>query len=215
MIRSAGRTCLLAALVLLPGAALAQCPSGPKPAVIGYEVAEVMSISTSMKGGGAPRRDATATIVGWAAQGSPICPTSLGLDPCTVTVVATDLIRLDTGQGPVKGTFYVLGPGDNDSDGDEGILIEGWIRGTIDLSPALHANTPIAHLTGGSLQGRGVKGTPVEHQTFKADFEGTFRLPFPGPGGPSYLCPGPVIQPVEQDEQSLGVPTVRLEITFQ
>jgi hypothetical protein len=195
----------------MPAAALAQCPSGPSPEAIVYEVAEVMSI----RPGGAGRRDATAAIVGWAAQGSPICPASLGLDPCTVTVFASDLVRLDTGEGPVRGSFYVLGPGDNDADGDEGILIEGWIQGTVDLAPVLGSGVPIANLTRGSLFGRGAKGTPVENQNFRASFEGTFRLPFAGPSGPSYLCPGAVVQPVEQNEMSLGVPTVRLEIVFQ
>jgi hypothetical protein len=207
---SVGRACLLAVVLLIPNLALAQCPA-TDPDALTYEVAETMLI----RGGGAGRRESTATIVGSVRQGTPVCPASLGMDPCPVTIIASDVIRLDTGEGPFHGDFYILRQDAPDSiDGAEAIVIHGSIRGTIDLTPVLVSHLPLVNLTGGSLQGRGAKETPVANQIFRADFDGVFRLPFLGPEGPSYLCPG-VIQPLASNEMSLGVPTVRLEITFQ
>lgn len=164
------------------------------------------------------------TITGSVREGTPLCPLT---DPpiavggyCTLSVIASDFIGAKAGQGPVDGVFYVLGPGDNEVDGDERVLIEGTLHGVVDLAPAL-ANDPIplGRLIDATLRGRGAKGTPVANRLFTAEFDGIFRLPFLLPDQHAYyLCPSdadPVAQPVAQDETALGLPTVRLEITFK
>ena len=216
-----GRAALVAlvtAVLLVPGLARAACPTDP--GAILNEVAE-MGMFKLGADGQRKSRQATATIVGKAREGTPICPVT---NPpiavggyCTVSVIASDLIRLDTGQGTVSGDFYVLGDLDNPDDGDDGILIQGTLRGAIDLSPAFSVPPlPFANLKNASLQGRGAKNTVVANQVFRADFEGIFRLPFTlEPGGPAYyLCPGGP-QPLTSKQMSLDIPTVQLEITFK
>jgi hypothetical protein len=206
---------LATAILLVPGLALAACPTDP--GAILNEVAE-MGMFKLGANGQRKSRQATATIVGKAREGTPICPVT---NPpiavggyCTVSVIASDLIRLDTGQGTVSGNFYVLGDLDNPDDGDDGILIQGTLRGAIDLSPAPFG---FALLKNASLQGRGAKNTVVANQVFRADFEGIFLLPFTRvPGGPAfYLCPGGPLQELTSKQMSLDTPTVQLEITFK
>jgi hypothetical protein len=206
MMRSLGRACLLAAVLSIPSPALALCLASPGAVV--YEVAETIAI----RPGGPGRRDATATLVGWIQAGTPICPGALGPDPCAVTLIASNSVRLDTGLGSIRGDFFVVVQGDNPDDGPELVVVEGSIRGAIDFTPAL-LGQHVALLTDGRLQGRGAQGTPLAGQKFEAEFSGTAYLPYDDPG-PSYACPsGP--QPVTDNEKSLGIPTVRLEITFQ
>lgn len=171
-----------------------------------YEVTETMTL----RGIRNPRRIATASLMGWSQSGSPICPASLGVAQCTVNVVATDDIRLDTGLGSVSGNFAVVVQGDNPVDAPELTVLEGTLRGTIDLSPALGSGIPLATVSG-RWTAAGVREGPVAGLRSKGNFTGVFRLPFGDP--PAYLVGG-VPVPLAPGELSLGAATVRLEVDF-
>jgi hypothetical protein len=125
-------------------------------------------------------------------------------------VVASDDIRTETGKGWVSGNFDIVVQGDNPFDGPELTVARGTLRGDIDLSPTL-ASIPL-----GSISGRwnvtGLADGPLAGFKSKGTFVGTFRLPFGAPA--SYLGDTFVPFPVAVDEFSLGVPTVRLEVSF-
>lgn len=207
---------LVTAALFVPGLARAQCPPDPDARL--NEVSETATFkfesSNQLR-----TRQATATLVGKAREGTPICPVTvppIAVDGhCTVSVIASDLIKGDTGQGSVSGDFYVLGPGDNSADGDEGILIQGSLRGKIDLAPALLFGTPLGYLIDASLQGRGARGGQLAGQVFKADLEGIFRLPFKIGNQAYYDCGLAGVQPLTSRDMSLDAPTVLLEITFK
>ena len=216
---------LVTAALFVPGLARAQCPPDPDARL--NEVSETATFKFD-SGNQLRTRQATATLVGKTREGTPICPQT---DPpiavngyCTMSVTASDLIRGDTGQGSVSGDFYVLGPGDNPHDGDERILIQGTLRGKIDLAPALLFQTPLGYLIDASLHGRGAKGGPLAGEVFKADFKGIFRLPAPRAAFESFgvFCAGEFCydcglgepQTLTSRDMSLDTPTVLLEITF-
>ncbi|MGH7333490.1 MAG: hypothetical protein ACREKS_12265 [Candidatus Rokuibacteriota bacterium] len=215
-----------AAAVLGPVAALAD-ESGrhkPKPptdsdAAIVYEVAEWGMFVPSKE----PfrRRQATATLVGEIEAGVTICPKTLpNGKPCKLVILASDDISLKTGHGPVEGDFWVVTQLDNDVDGPEGIILAGKLfDATIDLSPVFQG-VPLGSLSG-RWEAKGTKGGLLEGYRASGDVTGVFRLPFaimevPGafylvkPGDPFPGC----CQAVKPIEESLGVPTVRLELSL-
>lgn len=207
---------LVTAALFVPGLARAQCPPDPDARL--NEVSETATFKFESNNQ-LRSRQATATLVGKAREGTPICPQT---DPpiavngyCTLSVTASDLINGHTGQGSVSGDFYVVGLGDNPDDGDERILIQGSLRGKIDLTPALFFQTPLAYLIDASLQGRGARGGPLAGQVFKADLEGIFRLPFKIGNQAYYDCGLAGIQPLTSGDMSLDTPTVLLEISFK
>ena len=168
------------------------------------------------------RRQATATLVGEIEAGVTICPKKLIKgDSCKLVILASDDISLKTGRGPVQGDFWIVTQLDNNVDGPEGIILEGKLfDGTIDLSRALFEDVPIGLLKG-RWEARGTKGGPLEGYKANGDVTGTFQLPFVIP--PStvafYLVnlndPGPgCCAPVLPSEESLGIPTVRLELSL-
>lgn len=172
-----------------------------------YEVTETMSL----RGIRNPRRIATAALMGSVQGGAPICPALLAVPSCSINVIASDDIRSDTGKGWVSGNFDIVVQGDNPFDGPELTVARGTLRGDIDLSPTL-VNIPL-----GSISGRwtvtGLPDGPLATYKSKGTFVGTFRLPF-GDAPPSYLSDVFVPFPLAANEFSLGVPTVRLEVTF-
>lgn len=206
-----------AALLTSPAAAgeLPPIPDNTDGAL--YEVMESMTLNGV---GSSQTRRATAALVGSVRAGTPICPTSLNVPRCAVNVTASDTVRVATGLGYITGDFQVVGPGDNDQDGPEQVLMSGTISADINLAPVLD-KIPIAKLTNGFLKGTGARGTALDRVSVRAAFTGTFRLPFrPGPDvDESYLIIGPdgsvEIVPVRPDERSLGIATVRLDIEFQ
>lgn len=182
------------ALVIGPVAAGAQSPVAPNARL--YETVESMTLG----GSGNVIRKATAALTGWLKAGSPICPTSLDVEFCTLNVMAFESVRIDTGKGTVTGDFSVVVPcppfcnaGDNPIDAPEITVLSGTLRADIDLGPAYLQGIPIAHLTG-SLQGIGTNRGPLFRVVFRATFTGTFRLPFVFPDVPKFP-PSYVIDP--------------------
>ncbi|HEV8642599.1 MAG TPA: hypothetical protein VGV13_16025 [Methylomirabilota bacterium] len=182
-----------------------------------YEATETMKLK---QGRTVVSRTATAALMGWVSAGTSLCPNwlaaALNVPACGVTALANDNISLATGQGPVGGKFTVIVQGDNPVDGPELVIAEGSLRGTIDLSAAVLGGVPLGTISG-RWSARGTRGGPLDGLRRGGTFSGTFRLPFVMPSDPTktplYLGDkGPVA--IALHEYSLGVPTVRLELTF-
>lgn len=214
--------CIAVALVGVPGLAAAQ------NAVL-YEVTETMKIKGSPK---PATRNATATLMGAVQAGTSICPaelaSALGIPTCGLVALATDSLSLLTGKGPVNGRFSVVIQGDNPVDGPELTIFRGNLRGTIDLSLALNGIAPMGHLQG-EWWGRGERGSPLEGLRVGGTLAGTFRLPYIATvpanclqtrtacawvSKPSYVTDLGLLEDLVPSEYSLGVPVVRLELTF-
>ena len=186
-----------------------------------YEVTENMYLVDGAGKSVAPEqalyRKADAALAGWARVGTPLCPveamvTSPTRNTCAVTAEGLDYISLMTGQGTVEGTFAVVVQDDNVTDGPEFVVMNGTFSGQMDLSMR-----PLGK----------VSGTFVSNLTGAAvPFCGTFRLPFsltlwgkrdiPRQSQAAYYMAndGKSVLPVIGAEKSLGMPTVRLELTF-
>jgi hypothetical protein len=186
-----------------------------------YEVTENMYL---VDGAGKPvgpeqavARKAEASLAGWARIGTPLCPyeqmvTNLGRGTCAVTAEGLDYISLLTGQGTVDGTFAVVVQDDNLADGPEYVVMNGTFSGQMDLSIR-----PLGKVSGKFVSNLTGEAVP---------FCGTFRLPFslnlwgkrenPRRGQPAYYMAndGRSVFPAVGGEKSLGMPTVRLELTF-
>jgi hypothetical protein len=212
---------VVAALVLTPVTATA------KDAVL-YEVTENMYFYDQagrlippdliLSGKATPfARVADATLQGWAALGTPLCPSKLLVSnprakTCTVTAAGQDNISLATGKGTVSGTYAVVINLDNAADAAEYVVQTGTFVGEMDLS-----KRPLGSVSG--------TFTPTG-TTLAMPFSGKFRLPFnvdrqgkrqdPKRGHKAYYLSddGKTPLAVESSELSLGVPLVRLELNF-
>lgn len=161
-------------------------------------------------------RVADATLQGWAKLGNPLCPSALLVTnpkakTCTVTAAGQDYISLATGKGTVSGTYAVVLNVDNATDAAEYVVQTGTFSGLMDLSMR-----PLGAITG-TFNPTGTK--------LQVPFTGTFRLPFNISGGKRtepkrgrsayYLADdASTLIPVQPSELSLGVPLVRLELSF-
>jgi hypothetical protein len=213
-------------LTLLGSPASAGAQGGAPNATL-YEVTEVMKVKSRPGQGGF--RQATAALMGTMTAGTSLCPealtTPLGLASCGVAAYATDRISLATGKGPVRGKFAIVVQGDNPTDGPEAVIARGDIVGTIDLSPAILGvdgqpasgdEAPVGFLVG-TWVGKGERNGPLRGLKVGGTVTGTFRLPFVHPlFGPTplyfYLDRNP--EPVGLNEFSLGIATVKLELTL-
>jgi hypothetical protein len=165
---------------------------------------------------GAIRRKADASLYGWSRVGNPLCPTEvLVTNPrthtCSVTAAGMDDIALNTFTGTVDGTFAVVLQDDNSTDAPEFVIMNGGFNGAMDLS-----KRPLGKISG--------VFTPAGASQPTA-FCGTFRLPFSVAKGTRDL-PARHVQayyladdfttliPIQKSELSLGMPTVRLELSF-
>jgi hypothetical protein len=182
-----------------------------------YEVAETASLRLLKKRG---TRSATATLLGTMSSDAPICPPTLR-GPCNVVVTASDDIDLESGKGPVRGTFSIVVQLGSlpDGDGPEWTVVEGSLRGIIDLSPALKKGIPLGSIAG-IWDAKGAKGGPF-HWFRSGTFTGVFYLPFEDltcPTRAAYLLrpddPEPEPECLTAVELSLGLPTVRLDLAF-
>ncbi len=158
-------------------------------------------------------RSSTATLGGKVRAGTEICPTSLGVKECSVTIHATGHADDTTGIGPVSGTFEVLVQDWNTADAPEVPILRGTLVGTIDLSPAFIKRIPLGHISG-QFGGQGLTATPLANVKAGGSFTGTFRLPFWNGGVASYLLDDGSIVPVQAYEYALGDATVRLELNL-
>src|SRR5262244_485596 len=75
-----------------------------------YEISERVTFDQTE---GVVFRNATSPLQGFAALGTPLCPSELlisvpGLESCTVIATGTDSVSTQSGTGPVSGTFDVV-----------------------------------------------------------------------------------------------------------
>ena len=201
--------------------------SWKNPDAVLYEVTEDMYlrdasgnfVSSPVAGG---FRTAVAQLTGWAAVGTPLCPTWVkainpALKQCTVNASGSDYLSLATGQGTLGGTFAVVVQGDNTTDAPEFVVMTGKFSGTADLSKAFSGVAPLGYITSGT-------GT-VDQTGASFQFTATFRMPFSldttGKShrarrsvGSYYMGDDGKPFPVKKNEKSIGFPTVRLELNF-
>ncbi len=195
-----------------------------------YEVTESVAFDP-IQGikGPALSRDATATLLGFAKIGTPLCPskaliTNPAAETCTILGVGSDRIRLDTGMGPVSGTFAVVvnAPGNSSVHVPDLPLLTGTFQGLIDFKASVFLGIPI-----GLVQGSFAPNDQTGHPTnVSLPFSGTFRLPFAlDAWGDAkeienedeqafYRADDGSLIRVKPDERDLGFPTVRLEVHF-
>lgn len=208
---------------------------GPLPALAGepeailYEVTEDMYLRDSAGSfvsdvATAARRSAVAQLSGWAKLGTPLCPAYVqALAPkakrCTVNANGADDLSLVTGKGTIRGKYAVVVQGDNKVDAPEFVVMTGSFSGDADLSLSLSGQAPLGFITNGIATVDGPSGA-----SFK--FTGTFRLPFGlDESHRRFYLPRRYLDAyylsddghpfaVRDQERSLGMPTVRLEIQF-
>jgi hypothetical protein len=162
-------------------------------------------------------RVADATLQGTASLGTPLCPSKLLVTnpkakTCTVTAAGMDNISLKTGKGTVRGTYAVVINLDNQTDAPEYVVQTGTFSGDMDLSMR-----PLGSVKGTFTPSGTIAGVP---------FTGTFRLPFNMDSRGKrdepkrhkqafYLADdGKSVIAVQTSELSLGMPLVRLELSF-
>jgi len=182
-------------------------------------------------------RNATSPLQGFAALGTPLCPTALlisvpRIKSCTVIAVGTDSVSTQTGTGPVSGTFDVVinAPGNSSVHVPDLPVISGTFEGTVDLSLAVLHQVPLGSITGRftiAEMADPATGTlaPLP-QPIVLPFNGTFRMPFKrGAQGrfertlrdhaAFYLSDDfRTLISVRAFERSTGFPDVRLEVRF-
>jgi hypothetical protein len=215
--------CGLAVVVALlcagPGTGTAQMlPSPAGPQVIVYELTENLKVFRNHPI--PPRRLATASLGGFAIEGSPLCPVGFGtpFDPaipdqrfCNVNIFGSDNISTRTLLGSLHGDFTVTVEGENPLDGPEAVVMRGTFNGSVDFTPVLTGR--FIGLVEGTMVPQG-GGGPVP-------FKGVFRLPT--------LCPAlgyhltdqngnpdpPPCEPVAPTEMLFGRAMVRLDVWFE
>ena len=197
---------LFAATFAAPGYASAQPPVPPESGAVLYETTENLSMR-ALQGG---RRRAISELLGTAARGSALCPEALVKDLvppvpyCVLNSTGSDNISLTTGLGNFGGTISVVAQFDNPVDSPEAVIGRGHFSGKMDFSPAVLGGVPLGTVVGEV----GLNGSrPVP-------FTGTFRLPVGTVTNAFYLGASGSFEPVLANEQALGFPTVKFEISF-
>ena len=217
--RSVSRWLLWTGVVLIGTAGAASAQNATL-----YEVTETMKLRG--RGPENRTRSATAALSGTIQSGTTLCPAELaaylGIPKCSVVAIASDHVNLQSGKGPVKGSFAVVIQGDNKVDGDELVIARGTLRGRIDLLAAIHLGLPLGGLEG-KWWAEGERGGPLDGLKVYGRVSGVFRLPFMY-GVPVYLFDDVAtppcepaywpVCPVKGNERSLDVPTVRLDLNF-
>lgn len=172
-------------------------------------------------------RDATATLLGFARLGTPLCPMeALLTDPraetCTILGTGSDVVPLATGVGLVQGRLSVVvnAPGNSSVHVPDLPILTATFKGTIDLSSAF-AGIPLGFIRRDPSNVIVIDGTG---QT--VPFTATFRLPFAHDTkghrkkieteeeNAFYLADDHSLIPVRPHERDLGFPTVRIEVEF-
>jgi len=199
-----------------------------------YEISERVTFDQTE---GVVFRNATSPLQGFAALGTPLCPSELlisvpRLESCTVIATGTDSVSTVSGTGPVSGTFDVVvnAPGNSSVHVPDLPVITGTFSGNVDLSFAVLHHIPLGSIvgtftiTGTADPATGVMGalpTPIV-----LPFKGTFRMPFKlgahgrfersGRDHAAYYLADDLQtrMPVRAFERSTGFPDVRLEVSF-
>jgi hypothetical protein len=199
-----------------------------------YEISERVTFDQAQ---GVIFRNATSPLQGFAALGTPLCPSELlitvpRMESCTVIATGRDSVSTVTGTGPVSGTFDVVinAPGNSSVHVPDLPVISGTFDGTVDLSLAVLHRVPLGSITGRftiSQMADPATGILVPlPQPVVLPFTGTFRMPFrPGAQGrfersdrkqPAFYLGDDfhTLIPVKAFERSTGFPDVRLEVSF-
>jgi hypothetical protein len=235
-------TGLALSLLMLPVASSAES-DGPdeseqpyRMSVTLHEISERVTFDPkSLDGNVVIFRNATAPLLGFAALGTPLCPSELMITvpkirSCTVIATGTDEVSTVTGIGPVHGTFDVVinAPGNSKVHVPNLPVITGTFDGTVDLSLAVLSHIPLGWTAGNFTitQIADAGGTLIPVTPVILPFTGTFRLPFGiDPRGKAqrsdrkhkafYLADDfRTLIRVRDGERSVGFPTVRLELSF-
>src|SRR5215813_12619204 len=199
-----------------------------------YEISERVTFDQTE---GVVFRNATSPLQGFAALGTPLCPSTLlisvpRIESCTVIATGTDSVSTVTGTGPVSGTFDVVvnAPGNSSVHVPDLPVISGTFTGNVDLSLAVLNHIPLGSIAGTFTIAKvadPTTGMLVDlPQPVVLPFKGTFRMPFklgahgrfersqPGQAA-SYLHDNlRNVMPVRAFERSTGFPNVRLEVSF-
>jgi len=156
---------------------------------------------------------------------------------CTITAIGSDEVDLGTGAGTLSGSYAVVVNADNPVDAAELAVMTGTFSGGMQVlaDPSTGTLLPLIAITGATLTPVDILGVPIpfvgvflglDPAAFgPANFGGVFRLPFamsskgkkekPRRGRDAfYLGDDGKPFPVKKDELSLGLPTVRVEVTF-
>src|SRR5207249_7621299 len=199
-----------------------------------YEISERVTFDQAQ---GVILRNATSPLQGFAALGTPLCPSAFlisvpRIKSCTVIATGTDSVDTLTGIGPVSGTFDVVinAPGNSSVHVPDLPVINGTFTGTVDLSLAVLHHIPLGSITGTFTIMRtadpatGTQGDLPQPVVLPSN--GTFRMPFKlgGQGrferskrdhAAVYLADDlHTVIPVKAFERSTGFPDVRLEVNF-
>jgi hypothetical protein len=196
---------VVATLVAMSGVAHAQDVD-----VVLYELTE----SVKVNGKTGTFKSSEATLLGWARRGSVICPESLNLPRCSVTVRAVGKASDETGLGPIDGHFQIMVERFNPFDAAELAVATGSLKGQIDLSPLFLRETPLGSATG-QFELKGMKDTQLENYKAKGDFTATFRLPVPHNGVISYMMDDGTYESVQPEETALSIAAVRVELRLK
>jgi hypothetical protein len=199
-----------------------------------YEVSERVTFDDVE---GVVVRNAISPLQGFAALGTPLCPSKLlisvpKISSCTVIATGTDSVSTRTGVGPVRGTFDVVvnAPGNSSVHVPDLPVISGTFSGTVDLSLAVLHRVPLGSIEGVftiTESADPATGALVTlSQPVVLPFRGTFRMPFElGAQGrfvrstrdhAAFYLGDDLrrIIPVKAFERSTGFPDVRLEVSF-
>lgn len=182
-------------------------------------------------------RNATSPLQGFAALGTPLCPSALlisvpRIKSCTIIAVGTDSVSTQTGTGPVSGTFDVVinAPGNSSVHVPDLPVISGTFEGTVDLSLAVLHHIPLGSITGrftiAQMADPATGMLAPLPQPVVLPFSGRFRMPFKLDAqgrferswrdhGAFYLNDDlRTLIAVRPFERSTGFPDVRLEVSF-
>jgi len=198
---SGNKATLVALIILMPGAAVAQAPQPDPPYATGvlFEVDETINcnpggpanpvldpfcVQEASHGFGTRIADATltGTVEGPPEFSGPI------------SVEATSILSQIDWTGPAHGRMRVQTPG--------GALVQANMAGQLDLSLAQKGSAPLAPING---KWHGTKGFNVG-----GTFSGVFEVPFPcGQASPTGACylEGGIVIPADR-------PLVKLVVTF-
>jgi hypothetical protein len=199
-----------------------------------YEVSERVTFDEVQ---GVVLRNAVSPLQGFAALGTPLCPSKLLISApqmrsCTVIATGIDSVSTQTGSGPVGGTFDVVinAPGNSSVHVPDLPVISGTFSGTVDLSLAVLHRVPLGSIAGSftiTQTADPATGMLVSlPQPVVLPFNGTFRMPFKldpqgrfqrseRDRGAFYLNDDlRTVVPVMPFERSTGFPDVRLEVSF-
>jgi hypothetical protein len=190
------------------------------PDALLYEVTENVRMVNGV-------RVSTSQLSGAVKHHALLCPKEFATrtrraETCTITVVGTSEVDINTGVGPVEGSFSVVVQDPNATDAPELVVMAGRFVGTMDMRPALTGTAPLAYVTNASF----TVDTSDAGKTGTQAFAATFRLPFSPtvdggverarPGRDAYyLLDNGKIDKVNGKERSLGAPTVRVELDFE